>query len=173
MDRYKNGLLETRNLQIWNQSFLTEALSDESLELSSFRNGSLINLHFTSSFFNECSFKNCIFDRTLFRDAQFKNCSLKNCCLKNCNLIQVDFRETTFDKCSFKKSEIASLAKAWFESCHFLETNVNGFDFGSLIEPAVVNSKFSKFNKSIEFKGEFFLMDILQLENGLEGMFIN
>ena len=177
IDQYKNGRLETQNLQIRNESFSTGAVLDESLELSSFRNVSLLDLNFTnvdfaSSFFYGCSFKNCIFDRTLFRDAQFKNCSLKNCCLRNCNLIKVDFRETTFDKCSFEKAETASLAQAWFESCHFLETNFNGFDFGSLIETAVVDSKFSKFNKSIEFKGEFFLIDILQSGNGLEGMFI-
>jgi len=177
IDQYKNGELEMQNLQICNQSFSTGAISDEFLELSSFRNVSLINLLFTnvdfaSSFFNDCSFKNCIFDRTLFRDAEFKNCSLKNCCLKNCNLIKVDFRETTFDKCSFEKAETVSLSKGWFESCHFLETNFNGFDFGSLIETAVVDSKFSKFNKSIEFKGEFFLIDILQSGNGIDGMFI-
>jgi len=74
IDQYKNGRLETQNLQIHNKSFSTGAVSDEFLELSSFRNVNLINLHFTnvdfaSSFFSECSFKNCIFDRTLFRDA--------------------------------------------------------------------------------------------------------
>ena len=31
IDRYKNGLLETRNLQISNEKFVTEVISDESL----------------------------------------------------------------------------------------------------------------------------------------------
>jgi len=168
IDQYKNGRLETQNFQIRNESFSTAAVLDESLELSSFRNVNLLDLNFTnvdfaSSFFTECSFKNCIFDKTLFRDAEFKNCSLKNCCLRNCNLIKVYF---------FEKAETGSLAQAWFESCHFLETSFNGFDFGSLIQTSVVDLKFSKFNKSIEFKGEFFLSDILQPGNGLEGMFI-
>jgi len=76
-------------------------------------------------------------------------------------LIKVDFFETTFEKCCFEKAETGSLAQAWFESCHFFETSFNGFDFGSLIQTSVVDSKFFKFNKSIEFKGEFFLIDIL------------
>lgn len=65
-----------------------------------------------------------------------------------------------------------SLSKAWFESCHFIERNFNGFDFGSLIATVVKDSNFSKFNKSIEFKGKFFLIDILQSETGLERMFL-
>lgn len=71
-----------------------------------------------------------------------------------------------------KTEPLGSLSKAWFESCHFIETNFNGFDFGSLIATAVEDSIFSKFNKSIEFKGKFFLIDILQSETGLEGMLL-
>jgi len=66
--------------------------------------------------------------------------------------------------------ERGSLSKAWFESCHFIETNFNGFNFGSLIATAVKDSKFSKFNKTIEFQGKFFLIDILESKSGLEGM---
>lgn len=163
-------------LKIRNESFSTEAILDEKLWFSSFKNVSFLDFNFTnvdfsSSFFDECSFQNCIFNRADFRDTEFQNCSLENCCLRNCDLIKADFRETTFDKSSFEKADSGNLTKAWFESCHFLETNFNGFDFGSLIPTAVVDSKFSKFNKSIEFKGEFFLIDILQSRNGLEEMF--
>ena len=42
-----------------------------------------------------------------------------------------------------------------------------------LIKTAVVDSKFSRFNKSIEFKGEFFLIDILDSGNGIDEMFID
>jgi len=154
IDQYKNVGLEMQNLQICNQSFSTRAVLDESLELSAFKNVSLLDLHFTnvdfvSSFFYECSFKNSIFDRTLFRAAQFKNWSLENCVLRNFNLIKVDVRKTIFDNCSFKKVETGSLAKGGFESYNFLRTNFNGFDFGSLIETAVVDSEFCKFNKPI------------------------
>ena len=47
-----------------------------------------------------------------------------------------------------------------------------GFERMSLIQTAVVDSKFSKFNKSIEFKGKFFLIDILHSGNGIDEMFI-
>ena len=62
IDQYKNGRLERQNLQIHNESLSTGAVSDESLELSAFRNVSLINLHFTnvdfaSSVVSGCSFK--------------------------------------------------------------------------------------------------------------------
>ena len=95
-----------------------------------------------------------------------------NCQIKNYNLSRVNFTETTFDKCSFEKAKKGSLVKGWFESCHFLETNFDGFEGMSLIQTAVVDSKFSKFNKSIEFKREFFLIDILHPVSGIDGMFL-
>jgi hypothetical protein len=79
----------------------------------------------------------------------------------------------TFDKCGFEKVEKGCLVKDWFESCHFLETNFKGFEGMPLIKTAVVDSKFSRFNKSIEFKGEFFLIDILDSGNGIDEMFID
>lgn len=124
------------------------------------------------SFFDDCSFQNCNFDRTLFREASFLNCNFKNYSLKNCNFIKAEFEEIKFDKCSFEKAERGSLSKAWFESYHFIEIKWYDFDFGSLITTAVENSNFYKFNKSIEFKGQFFLIDILQSETGLEGMLL-
>ena len=48
IDRYKNGLLDPRNLQISNKKFLTEVICDERLDSSSFKNLSLINLNFTN-----------------------------------------------------------------------------------------------------------------------------
>ena len=108
----------------------------------------------------------------LFQDAQFENCNLRNCQIKNSNLTRVDFTETTFDKCCFEKVEKGSLVKGWFESCDFFDTDFKGFEGMSLIQTAVVDSKFSKFNKSIEFKGEFFLIDILHSGNGINEMFI-
>ena len=177
IDRYNNGLLDTRNLQISNKQFLTESISDKRLTSSVFKNSSLINLNFTtvnfaSSFFEECLFENCIFDLTSFKATEFENCSLRNCQMRNCNLAQVSFTETIFDTCCFEKVEQGCLAKGWFESCDFRNTHFEGFEGISLIETAVVDSKFSKFNKSIEFKGEFFLIDILHSKNGIDEMFI-
>ena len=117
-------------------------------------------------------FKNCIFESISFQDAEFENCNLRNCQIKNSNLTRIDFTEMTFNKCCFEKVEKGSLVKGWFESCDFFDTDFKGFEEMSLIQTAVVNSKFSKFNKSIEFKGEFFLIDILHSGNGINEMFI-
>lgn len=84
---------------------------------------------------------------------RFLNCKFKNCSLKNCSFVKAEFEGIKFESCSFEKAERGSLSKAWFESCHFIETNFNGFNFGSLIATAVEDSKFSKFNKTIEFQG--------------------
>ena len=166
-----------QNLKIKNQIFLNEIIKDEQLiipyfEKSNFTNINFINIRFESSFFNQCSFENCKFDNISLRNAQFESCNLINCNLINCNLRQVDFTRTTFDKCEFKKLENGSLLQGWFESCHFIETNFNDFDAISLIQTALVDSKFTKFQKSIEFKGEFFLLDILESKNGIQEMFI-
>jgi len=48
IDHYKNGLLETRNLQISNKKFLTEVICDERLDSSSFKSLNLLNLNFTN-----------------------------------------------------------------------------------------------------------------------------
>ena len=86
---------------------------------------------------------------------------------KNCNLIKVEFIETNFDGCQFEKADEGSLVKTWFESCYFLDTNFEGFEGAPLID-----SKFSKFDKSIDFQGEFFLIDLLQPVNGISEMFL-
>lgn len=89
------------------------------------------------------------------------------------NFPNIDNRETVFDKCCFEVIEEGSVVKGWFESCHFIETNFNGV---KVIQAAVVDSKFSKFNKSIEFiefKGEFFLFDIFYSKSGIYQMFID
>ena len=77
-----------------------------------------------------------------------------------------------FDKCCFEKVEKGSLVKGWFESCDFLDTNFKGFEGMSLIQTAMVDSKFFKFNKPIEFKREFFITNILHSGNGIDKMFI-
>ena len=172
MDQYRNGQLKVRN-----ESFSTETILDGFLALSSFTNVNfldlnLTNVDFDSSFFDDCSFENCNFDGTVFRDATFLNCKFKNCSLKNCNFVKAEFEEIKFESCSFQKAERGSLSKAWFESCHFIETNFDGFNFGSLIATAVEDSKFSKFNKTIQFQGKFFLIDILESKTGLAGMLL-
>ena len=175
--RYTNGLLETQNLQIIDENFSNENIHNEYLFSSTFKNSSLLNLNFTkvnfeSSFFQKCVFDNCVFDLSSFSDSEFQNCILRNCQIMNCNLSQIEFTETTFEKCCFERIEKGSLVKGWFESCHFIDTNFKGFEGISLIQTAVVDSKFSKFDKSIKFEGEFFLTDVLYSKNGIYGMFL-
>ena len=76
-----------------------------------------------------------------------------------------------FDNCQLKNNGKANLREAWFEKCQFIVISFNDFDIGWLFSIAIVDSKFSKFNKSIEFKGEFYLMNILRSKNGIEKMF--
>ena len=65
-----------------------------------------------------------------------------------------------FDQCCFEKVKKGSLVKDWLELCDFLNTSFKNFNDMLLIETAMVDSKFSKFNKSIEVKREFFFIDI-------------
>ena len=178
IESYKNGTQNTSNLQIIYKKFLNETICDERLFGSTFKKVNLTNVNFTnvnfkSSFFQDCVFKDCIFDSTALLASEFKNCSLVNCQIKDCELAKSVFTRTTFDKCQFARTKNGGgLAKGWFESCHFLETTFDGFRGISIMQTAVVDSKFTKFNKSIEFQGEFFLRDILYSVSGIDQMFI-
>ena len=177
IDDYKNGLQQNPHLQISNKKFLNETICNEFLPWSSFKQLNLTNINFTnvtfdSSFFNECVFKDCIFDSTSFHQAKFENCSLVNCQIKNCDLREIDVKETTFDRCQFARTEGGGvLAKGWFDSCHFLETTFDGFPGFPIFQTVVVDSKFTKSKKSIEFQGDFFLFDILSSGSGIDRMF--
>ena len=155
IDQHKNGQTKFCKESFSNEGFIGKSLQCYSFTNINFLDLNLTNIKFTLSYFDDCSFENCNFDGTVFRDATFLSCKFKNCSLKNC---------------SFEKAERGSLSKAWFESYHFIETNFNGFNSGSLIATAVEDSKFSKFNKTIDFQGKLFLIDILESKTGLEGM---
>jgi hypothetical protein len=71
------------------------------------------------------------------------------------------FDKIALNKCSFKKCKTGILTKAWFKSYYFLETDFSCFNGPSLIQTVLVDSEFCKFNKSIKFKGNFVLIDIL------------
>lgn len=178
IDRSKNSLTETFNLRISNQKFSNETIiCDKFLSWSAFKQVNFTNINFTNvnfelSCFHECVFKDCTFDSTSFYQAKFENCSLVNCQIKNCELADIDFSEITFDRCQFARTEKGGgLVKGWFESCHFLETTFDGFQGIPILQTVVVDSKFTKSKKSIEFQGDFFLMDILYSGSGIDQMF--
>ena len=181
---YKNNLVETPNLQIIEKTFSDEVIAfpdeviaDLTLYSSTFKNSSLTNIKFTnvnfeSSFFEGCFLENCVFDSTSLNSIECENCTLKHCLLINCNLSDSNFTETIFDECQFQGLEKGSLGQAWFESCHFIKTIFNGFNGARLGSAVLINSKFSNSKKSIEFKGDFYLIDILQPVNGISGMLL-
>ena len=177
----KNNLVETPKLQIIEKTFSDEVITfpdkviaDLTLYSSTFKNSRLTNIKFTnvnfeSSFFEGCLLENCVFDSTNFNSIECENCTLKNCLLINCNLSDSNFTETIFEECPLEEG---SLGQAWFESCHFIKTIFNGFDGARLGSAVLINSKFSNSKKSIEFKGDFYLIDILQPVSGIDGMFL-
>jgi len=181
IDSYHSGLLSTTNIQVFEKKlsdetikFPSELMGNLTFDSSTFKNSHLINMefinvNFESSYFEKCLVENCIFENTILRAAEFDNCVFKNCRFINCNLSEVDGTETIFNECTFLKS---GFDNAVFESCHFLKPIFEGVKGGPLGSAVLIDSKFSKFNKSIEFKGEFFLIDILHPGNGIDGMFI-
>ena len=177
---YNKNLLKTPNLQIIEKTFSNEIITfpdemivDSTFYFSSFKNSCLTNIKFTnvsfeSSFFEGCFLENCVFDNTILTSMECENCTLKNCLLINCNLNESSFTETIFDECQFQG---LCLAEAWFESYHFIKTSFTDFNRAQVGSAILINSKFSNYNKSIEFKGDFYLGDILQPLNGINGMF--
>jgi uncharacterized protein YjbI with pentapeptide repeats len=169
---------ERTGFRISHKTFSNEEISNcRILYLSNFKEVIFLNVNFSeinfeSSFFKECVFKNCVFDKVSFSQNEFEDCKLINCQIKDCDLSNITFTKTVFDNSCFTRTETGSLTKAWFESCHFLETDFNGFNLLSVIQAAVVDSKFSKFDKSIQFNGEFFLFDILYSIKRISTMFI-
>lgn len=176
IDQYKKGLLKTNNLQIFNQTFPSEKISGEMLYRCRFKNSNLTNLNLNDSdlssrFFQGCSFKSCIFNKLHFPDSLFDNCVFRDSKFLDWNISDVEFRKTTFQNCNFERKEYGSLVKTHFDSCSFVDTNFNGFEGLPLLQTSLNNSKFSKFNKSIELKGLFFLIDFFRPIDGINGMF--
>lgn len=169
---YKNNFVKTPNLQIIKKTFSDEIIADLTLSSSTFKESCLTNIKFTnvnfeSSFFEDCLLENCSFNSTNFNSIECENSTLKNCQMINCDLSDTNFTETIFERCLFQRIEKASLGEAWFESCHFIKTIFNGFDAGQIGSAVQINSKFSNSKKSIEFKRDFYLLDVLQPLNGI------
>ena len=156
-------------------SFNFEFLADSTLYSSIFKNSRLtnvkfINANFESSLFESCCLDNCVFENTNLNSTEFNDCSLKNCLLINCHLSDSSFTETIFEECRFQADKKGSLDQACFESCHFIKTIFTGFTGGQIGSASLIDSKFSNRNNSIEFKGSFYLISILQPKNGISGM---
>lgn len=169
-----NFLDEPNNLEFMSKTFSDEVIifpdtlmSNSTFVFSSFQNSHLrnikfINANFNYSWFDNCLLENCSFENTILNLTKFTNCKLKNCRIIDCPINESDFIKTIFDQCEFQAIKKGSFGQNCFESCHFIKTifdNYKGLQIGST---AIINSKFSNSKQSIEFKGEFYLMYILQ-----------
>jgi len=184
IEDYKNNALDTPNLQIIEKTFSNEVITfpveflvDLTFYSSTFKNSRLIdikfkNINFESSFFEGCFLENCVFDNASLHSVEFQNCTLKNCLLINCNLVDINFIRIIFDECQFQLVEKGSITQGWFESCHFIKTIFNCINRAQLGSAVLINSKFSNSKNSIEFKGDFYLSDILRSESGVTGMLL-
>ena len=182
IDRYKQGLLNTPNLQVISKVFSNEVihfpddmLVDLTFSGSVLKNSQLTSIKFFngsfgSSFFNESFLANCAFENVTFQLMKCNKCVFKNCLLINCNFADSYISETIFENCKFEKG---CLDSSEFKSCNFINTVFQDWEGLRLGSGVLIDSKFSNSKKSIEFKGEFFFLDLFNPENGIVGMLEN
>lgn len=94
-----------------------------------------------------------------------RKCVFKNCLCIDCQFTESDVFETIFSSCKF---EGGSLSSTEFHSCDFITPIFS--DVG-LAFTTIKDSKFSKFNKSIKFEGEFILDQIVSPKMGISEIF--
>lgn len=174
---YKSGILMTPNLQIFNKTFLNENIEGGTFIKTVFRDSHLKNIKFTNlnlqeSFYYDSSFESCIFNKVDFSLNQFSNCSFENCSFIDCYFNEAELTKIIFKKCKFEVIENPSneFGYAVLTSCHFDETLLTNIIPESLIATVLIDSKFSTSTQSIEFKGEFYLFDLLHANNGINGI---
>ena len=163
-----------KNSKIENRIFENETLISTSLTACVFENSKFLALTFLeinleSAIFKHSIFENCTFEKNLLKLAELRDCKFLNCRFINCNLVDSDFNQVTFEDSSFENS---LLTRSWFEKCNFVETKFINITEISLIQTAIIDSKFSKFSKMISFEGEYFLYDLLYPKEGIYSMFI-
>lgn len=104
------------------------------------------------------------FTHVNFESSYFENCVFKNCHFISCDLSGLDAMETIFNKCIFLRSYFNNSV---FSSCHFVNSRFEGGKSGPIGSAVLIDSKFSNFQKSIEFKGEVYFLDIFDQINEL------
>ena len=177
-------------IQIFKKNFGNEtieaclkALIGATFENSSFVSMQYINVCFDQSDFINCIIKNCDFKKTYFDIGVFQNTVIENCRFENTSFEGSWFKNCTFINCQFTEVDFGDVEakKFYFRKCEFIETQwacalLYGAEF---IEPTylqqnhygsgtVIDSKFydSEY-KSLEFKGEIFLLEIVDMFKNL------
>lgn len=174
---YNKGILTTPNLQIRDKRFVNENIEGETLIKTVFHDSNLKNIKFTNlnfeeTFYYDSSFESCIFNKVNFSLNEFSNCSFDNCSFIDCSFNEAEFTKVIFKKCKFQVMEYSSNAFGYavLTSCHFDETLLTNIIPECLIATVLIDSKFSTSTQSIEFKGEFYLFDLLHADNGINGI---
>ncbi len=131
------------NLKIAEQTFSDEIISTKILH---------------SCAFIKLIFCNCSFHKVNFTGSSFAKCEFNGCTFSESILKKVDFDDTSLNYCQFKK---ISLLAGYFTDCRINESDfeeINSYGACAII----VDSQISKFNRSINLKGDFSFDDLLK-----------
>lgn len=161
------NVLTVGGFKITNMDFSDEVISHfglgeiEFIELN-FSNVNFMKGYFDFTTFYKCSFENCKFETvSVKKESIIEGCTFKNCYFKGFILndyAKID--ETDFYNCSFwQQGTTTNFKFCSIENCSFINTTFNKFT--SAFFTSVEDSKFSIDNKSVTFKGEFTLEQIL------------
>ncbi len=99
-----------------------------------------------------------MFSEAILKRVEFESCRFHNCKITDSNLEKVDFDDTSLNYCQFKK---IFLLAGYFNDCWINESNfeeINSYGVCAII----VDSQISKFNWSINLKGDFNFDDLLK-----------
>ena len=171
-----------------NSSFVSMQYINVCFDQSDFINCIIKNCDFKKAYFDIGIFKNtvienCRFENTSFAPRRFENTVIENCRFENTSFEGSWFKNCTFINCQFTEVDFGDVEakKFYFRKCEFIETQwacalLYGAEF---IEPTylqqnhygsgtVIDSKFydSEY-KSLEFKGEIFLLEIVDMFKNL------
>ena len=151
------------NLKIAEQTFSDEIISTKILHSCAFIkliffNCSFHKVNFDGSSFAKCEFNGCTFSESILKRVEFESCRFHNCKITDSNFEKVDFDDTSLNYCQFKK---ISLLAGYFTDCRINESDfeeINSYGACAII----VDSQISKFNRSINLKGDFSFDDLLK-----------
>ena len=150
-------------LRIAEQTFSDEIISTKILNSCAFIkliffNCSFHKVNFDGSSFAKCEFNGCTFSEAILKRVEFESCRFHNCKITDSNFGKADFDDTSLNYCQFKN---ICLLAAYFTDCRINECDfeeINSYGACAII----VDSQISKFNRSINLKGDFSFDDLLK-----------
>lgn len=154
---------ESKALKIFGKNFKNELLKDLNIACTIFRDSKLDNVEFKNINLELRNIANCSFENCILKDCCFEGTEFRISKFKNCQFVDSYFRKAEFKGVEFKNCKFLGncFCKAYFESCKFIDTAIEKSDAADLVQTLLVNSTFSKLDKSIVFNGCFALMNIL------------